>query len=356
MRQSASWSIGLGRWGGVQLRVHMFFWLFAAFTLFLSWSRSSMIGRGNLTWVVAAGIGIWFISLLLHECGHLLTALRFGGESEQIVIWPFGGLEPPRPLPDPRHEFAMHLAGPLVNAGLCLISGIVVAMHAGGDVGGLLNPLAPKNLLEPPNASWLLIGAKLTCWINCVLWLANLLPAFPFDGGRAMRAGLLATRPDLSPRRAVLLVTSLAKVVAFVLIVIALLMWSNETNPLIPVWFSLVLLAILLYFSARQEEERIDEVESEEQLFGYDFSQGYTSLERSTPSQPEPIGPFRRWLQERRQARLEQQRELEQEEERRVDEILGRLHEHGMESLSVEERLLLQRVSQRYRHRQERSN
>ena len=353
MRSSASWSIGLGRWGGVQLRVHMFFWLFAAFTLFLCFSRAP--ARDNLPWVVLAGIGIWFVSLVLHELGHLLTALRFGGDSDQIVIFPFGGLHPPRSPVDPRHELAMHLAGPLVNAALCLIAGIVVAIHDKGNVAGLLNPLAPKELVAPSTASWLLIGAKLTCWINYVLWLANLLPAFPFDGGRAMRAALLASRPDLSPARAVLLVTSLAKIVAFILIIVALLMWSSNTNPLIPVWFSLVLLAILLYFSARHEEERAEDVETEDQLFGYDFSEGYTSLERSS-SQTEQAGPFRRWLQERREARQEQQREVELEEERRVDEVLGRLHEHGMDSLSIEERLLLQRVSQRYRHRQERSN
>lgn len=355
MRSSASWSIGLGRWGGVQLRVHMFFCLFAVFTLFLlSWS-GRFADRANLAWIVLAGIGIWFISLVLHELGHLLTAVRFGGDSDLIVIFPFGGLHPPRAPADPRHELAMHLAGPLVNASLCLIAGLIVSFHDKGNVAGLLNPLNPKELLAPDTASWLLIGAKLTCWINYVLWLANLLPAFPFDGGRAMRAALLASRPDLSPARAVLLVTSLAKIVAFILIIVAVLMWSKPSESVLPVWFSLVLLAILMYFSARHEEERTEDVETEDQLFGYDFSEGYTSLERSS-TQTEQTGPFRRWLQERKEARQEQQRELEQEEERRVDEILGRLHEHGMDSLSIEERLLLQRVSQRYRHRQERSN
>ena len=174
--------------------------------------------------------------------------------------------------------------------------------------------------------------------------------------GAVARAAILAVRPDLAPQRAVLLVTSLAKIVALVLVLIALLMWSDKTNPVVPVWFSLVLLAIMLYFSARQEEDRVVEANLEDPSFGYDFSQGFTSLERTSRSPTESAGPFRRWLDERRQARLQQQRDLEEEEERRVDEILGRLHEHGMESLSGEERSLLQRVSQRYRHRQERPN
>lgn len=354
MRNSASWSTSLGRWGGVQVRVHLLFWIFAACTIYLSSTRQAPAGGPPLPVAAAGIIGILFISLLLHEFGHFLAALQLGGDCEQIVIWPLGGLSPPRPPADVRHELAMHLAGPLANAAVCIVAGIVVSMHDGAHVKDLLNPLAPRNLFDPPGASLLLVTAKLTLWINYVLWLVNLLPAFPFDGGRVFRAAVLATRPDLSAQRVVLLVTSLAKIAALVLVLIALLMWSDKSNPIVPVWFSLVLLALMLYFSARQEEERVVELNLEDPTFGYDFSQGFTSLERSSQSSTESVGPFRRWLDERRQARLQQQRELEEEEERRVDEILGRLHEHGMESLSGEERSLLQRVSQRYRHRQER--
>jgi Zn-dependent protease len=334
----------------------MLFWLFAACTLYLSSSHVVSSADANLTWVAAGFIGILLVSLLLHECGHFFTAVQFGGDSDLIVLWPLGGLNPPRPPAEPRHELAMHLAGPLVNAALCVVAGLVVYWHDPKAVVGLLNPLAPVGLIEQPNTGVFLTAAKLTCWINCVLWLVNLLPAFPFDGGRALRAAIVATRPDFSARRAVFFVTSLAKVVAFVLILIALLMWSDKTNKIVPVWFSLVVLAIMLYFSARQEEERAVDTGSEDDLFGYDFSQGFTSLERTSQSHTEMAGPFRRWLEERRQARLQQQRELEEEEERRVDEILGRLHKDGMESLSGEERSLLERVSQRYRHRQERSS
>lgn len=354
MRNSASWSTSIGWWGGVRMRVHVLFWVFAAFTLLISSSPLAASSSHNLTGLAALGIGILLVSALLHEWGHLLTARHFGGEGDLIVIWPLGGLEPLRPPADPRHELAMHLAGPLVNAGLCALSGIVVAVYAGTDVFGLLHPLAPRGLLDQPGSNWILAVAKLSCWINCVLWVANLLPAFPFDGGRALRSALIAARPDLSPRRVVLLVTSLAKVAAVVLVAVAIFNWSKPSHQIIPLWFSLVMLAILLYFSARQEEEQSSDLESEDQPFGYDFSQGFTSLERSH-EKDEPTGPFRKWLAERREARLRQQRQQEQEEEHRVDEILGRLHEHGMESLSAEERSLLQRVSQRYRHRQERS-
>jgi hypothetical protein len=86
-------------------------------------------------------------------------------------------------------------------------------------------------------------------------------------------------------------------------------------------------------------------------LFGYDFSQGYTSLERSTTRHEAQVGPITRWIQRRRQARFQRQREVEAEEERRVDDILVRLHTHGIDSLSDEDRSLLKRVSARYRQR-----
>jgi Zn-dependent protease len=334
----------------------MLFWLFAVGTVFWSSTRPpAESGSYHLAWATAGIIGILFISVLLHELGHFYAAVQFGGDSDLILLWPLGGLNPPRPPFDSRQELAVHLAGPLVNAALCAAAGCIVAVHEQANVVDLLNPFAPRNLLEPQGGGPLLVAAKLTCWINCVLWLANLLPAFPFDGGRALRAGILAARPDFSTQRALFLVTSLAKIVAVVLVGVALVMWSDESPQAVPVWLSLVLLAMMLYFSARQEEERTVDDDSEDRPFGYDFSQGFTSLERSSRPEREPAGLIRRWLDERRSARLQQQRELELEEEKRADEILGRLHEHGLNSLSAEERSLLDRVSRRYRHRQDRT-
>ena len=157
--------------------------------------------------------------------------------------------------------------------------------------------------------------------------------------------------PDSSPHRARFIVATLAKVTAFALVVIAILVRDQMTDGFVPLWFALVVLAIFLYFGAKQEEGPREEIDSEDELFGYDFSRGYTSLEQSSERQQAQPGPFARWLEERKSAKLQREQEIEQEEERRADELLGRLHEKGMDSLSDEERSLLKRVSARYRER-----
>jgi hypothetical protein len=232
-------------------------------------------------------------------------------------------------------------------------AGAVTAAHVGSEWVGLLHPLSPQGLFTfPLETSAILLTAKLAFWFNWVLLLVNLLPAFPFDGGRALRSALVASNPEIRPRRAAHLVATFAKFAALGLLALAALWWSDKSNTVMPVWFSLVLLAMFLYFSARQEEDRADESEPDEELFGYDFSQGYTSLERTSEVHPEHISPFRRWLEERRQNRERRKKQVEADEERRVDEILSRLHDQGIDSLSAEDRSLLKRVSQRLRHRQ----
>ena len=151
-------------------------------------------------------------------------------------------------------------------------------------------------------------------------------------------------------------VATLAKIAALALLIFAAFQGryftaTEEAPAQIPMWFSLALLAIFLFFSAKHEEDRVEEVESDDDLFGYDFSQGYLSLEQNTKPRPPHEGPFKRWLERKRREKRRRQSEMEQEEERRVDGILERLHEKGMEHLSHEEQLLLKRVSHRYRQR-----
>ncbi len=325
----------------------MLFLVFAACTLYLS---RSVIETASSEFVgIAAGsLGILLLSVLLHELGHYLAAIRSGSEVDEIVIGPLGGFTSMSAPESPRAECLIHLAGPLVNLLLCLLCSIPLLVEEPAGLLSLLHPLAPENLVEGTLTQQIF---KLCFWINWVLLLLNLLPAFPFDGGRALRAALSALRPDVAPGHAAFIVANLAKVAAVGLLALAWLLRHDTSNPSLPLWFSLMLLAIFLFFSAKQEEDRSQEPDEENDLFGYDFSQGFTSLEKGGAEAKASSGPVRRWIERRRRVRAQRQRQIEAEEERRVDDILARLHDQGINEISEDDRSLLKRVSARYRQR-----
>ena len=348
MHDFSIWSLNLGRWSGIRVRLHAFFLLFAVGTIFLS----TRTGSGDMVWIGALGILILFVSVLLHELGHCYTALRLGGHAEEIVIGPLGGLAPVSVPHEAQHELITSLAGPMVNFVIWLTVAPLLFLLSDHSLMGLLSPLAPQNLVE---GTPLVIGLKLTFWLNWVLVLVNLLPTFPFDGSGALRAILW---PAIGYRDAVVWVSRTAKIIALGFCVIAWWTYGRELAgleaevTLVPSWVPLVLMAIFLFFSANHDVTKLDRAELDEELFGYDFSQGYTSLQRGEEVSPdEREGLLERWRKRRREGKEQARQEKESTEERRVDEILDRLHKVGMNSLSEEDRAILHRVSARIRDR-----
>jgi hypothetical protein len=149
----------------------------------------------------------------------------------------------------------------------------------------------------------------------------------------------------------------LAKVTAVVLMVIAIFLFGQVGKSSGPAWFALLLLGIFIFFSARNEERQPPRSANDDLCLGYDFSEGYTSLERSSPQnantkiEKAETGPIAGWLQRRREHRARRLREIEADEDGRVDEILARVHELGYQSLTSEEQAILQRASVRYQKR-----
>jgi hypothetical protein len=111
-----------------------------------------------------------------------------------------------------------------------------------------------------------------------------------------------------------------------------------------------VFLAIFIYVSCKHQWIVL-ETGGEDSLFGYDFSQGYTSLERDQPPPPRRPGWFRRWLQRRAAQKLQREQETREAEERRLDELLEKVQREGIGALTDEERRFMKRVSDRYRNR-----
>jgi Zn-dependent protease len=349
MRDHSQWSVSLGRWGGVQVRLHLFLILFAAFTLYLSWVAAQQPQFGEYVWIGCLSLIILTLSVLAHEWGHVWAAQRLGGVVDQIVLWPLGGMLTPERPREPQADLIIQLAGPLTNFALALLCVPLLLLDDAAAFRQLLNPLQPVGLTE--GSAWV-VTWKLWFWVNYTLGLVNLFPAFPFDGGRIFRAALLLRWGEAQRPRVLRVVWLAAQISVIGLLVAAWLTRDWQPQSLLPTWFALVLLAIFLFFSAQNEhQKKATALEHEDLPFGYDFSQGYTSLERSYDGTQEDPGPISRWLEERREARNKRQQEIEQEEDRRMDEILARISVHGLQSLSAEERSLLERVSARYRHR-----
>lgn len=341
MRDLLSWNLPLGRWAGVQVRLHVFFILFAVVVL-----QFCTLGNRDLLWHGVAVLFLLCASVLAHEFGHCMAAVKVGGQPDQILIWPFGGLAQISISRDPGAERIIAVAGPLVNAAICTILAPILVMTRGDQPGLLLkliNPIVPP--VEAGVFDWIQC-VRLAFWLNWVLVVVNMLPAFPLDGGRILRSLLW---PRFGYRTSVLYVARAAKIAAVGIWILAVYLHSlsNYQFAMAP----LALLGVFLFFSARQEAERLREQDVDEDASGYDFSQGYASLDQSEATRRPTPGPVRQWLENRRAARLQRQIQLAEEEERKADEVLARLHESGLSSLSEDDRALLDRVSARLRSR-----
>ncbi|MEA2723381.1 MAG: hypothetical protein QOH59_1152 [Gemmatimonadales bacterium] len=173
------WVYSIGRIAGTEIKVHL------TFVLFLIWWTLDGYQAGGPTGALRAALLLLalFACILLHEFGHILMARRFGVRTPDVILLPIGGVARLERIPDePRQELLIALAGPAVTAVLALIFYLMLRLTGGNAEVDQLSPIAPF-------LSQLLVT-------NVWLLLFNLIPAFPMDGGRVLRA-LLATRLGL---------------------------------------------------------------------------------------------------------------------------------------------------------------
>lgn len=169
-----AWSFAIGTVRGTVIRIHV------TFFLLLAWIGAMHAMHGGLAEAVAGivFVAVVFGCVLLHELGHAAAARRYGIATPDITLLPIGGLARLESIPEePWREIFVAVAGPAVNVGIC----ILIALLLGGVPG-------PEEGLtvEDPAAGFL----PRLFWVNAFLVLFNLLPAFPMDGGRVLRAVL----------------------------------------------------------------------------------------------------------------------------------------------------------------------
>jgi Zn-dependent protease len=354
MREQPGWTVSLGRWKHVQVRLHLFVLLAVVCTLYLSWLAAKRDGEQGLIWISILSLVVLAAGIAAHVIGHLYAAMQLEERIDGIVLGPLGDFASRASVADPRAALLIAAAGPAMNLLLALACAPLLWLAGGSGDIRLLHPLSPSLLTD--GSTWV-VALKLGIWINWMLAIVNLLPAYPFDGGPMTHAIVQLISPQSSPRRVRRIVARVGMLAAAVLLLIAVVMRSGESAQVAPPWLVPLVLATIVFCSALQEPARENSLRlpDDDSLFGYDFSQGYTSLARS--EQPpeggdEDSGPLERWLDTRREARRAKQEQIEAEEDALVDEILARVHERGMHSLSLEERSLLERAAARYRTRE----
>ena len=178
-----SWSIKLFKVKGIDIKIHLTFFLILIWAAY-QWSISTGEGLMGAVFGIAATL-LLFASVTLHEFGHSLQALKYGITVHDITLMPMGGLARIDEIPeDPMKEIRIAIAGPLVNF---IIAGVLFI------IGLLLNTRAIISLDELYSSigqvSWNGMLAYLTM-TNLLLGLFNLVPAYPMDGGRILRASL----------------------------------------------------------------------------------------------------------------------------------------------------------------------
>lgn len=224
-----SWSFKLGRIFGIPIFIH---WTFLILIAYLVYGHSV---RGDDLAATAEGVGFVlaiFGCVVLHELGHALAARRYGVQTTDIILLPIGGVARLQRIPErPSEELVVALAGPAVN--LVIAGGLFLA--------GVRVPtdMAPGTfLIAGPFLSRLM-------FINVFLLLFNLLPAFPMDGGRVLRALLAMVMPYAKATRAA------ASVGQFMAIVFGFLGLTG--NPF------LLLIALFVWIGAEAEARQVEE-------------------------------------------------------------------------------------------------
>jgi Zn-dependent protease/predicted transcriptional regulator len=222
------WSWKVGRFAGIDVYVHATFWLL------IGWIAVSHILQGDPALQTLAAIAFilaLFACVVLHEFGHALTARRYGIKTRDITLLPIGGLARLERMPEqPIQELWVALAGPAVNV---VIAALLFAFLT------ITNALEPLERLSVTSGSFV----ERLMAVNISLVLFNLLPAFPMDGGRVVRA-LLAMRMEYT--RATQIAASLGQVMAFVFGFLGLF-----TNPF------LIFIALFVWIGAAQEASMV---------------------------------------------------------------------------------------------------
>ena len=222
------WSLKIAKLAGIDIFIHFTFFILLTWVAFIQWKLNGSIGAAFTGVVFILAI---FACVVLHEFGHALAAKKYGIKTKDIILLPIGGVARLEKMPNqPIQELWVALAGPAVNVGIAAL--LAVYLWA-------TRTFTPDNQLAIATVP----VVERIMGVNIFLILFNMIPAFPMDGGRVLRA-LLATR--LAYIRATRISANLGQAIALLFGVIGLFY-----NPI------LLFIAFFVWMGAAQETRMI---------------------------------------------------------------------------------------------------
>ena len=353
MTDVLSWSIDLGRWFGVQVRIHYFLVFFI-----LSRLLSAALAPGHVTAPTVCWLSLLVVVLALHELGHALMARYHDHEPEDVQLWPLGNLVLPGPARS-SDSVIVAAAGLLTSGTLAIVTAVLLAMMGSQMVfnpfGYYTEAVKMVDSGSPSIASGVQAPALTPLWwlgwfgyLNWIVFLANLIPAYPLDGGRILR--VIFARSSIGLTRDNPYAQWTARSFAGILVLVGLIKFFTIQFD---AGLILIFLAVLIELIVRTESRMLEDGGFyEDGVFGYDFSEGYTSLEANTAKvRPVRESALKRWRRRRSEARRQRRAEREAADEMRLDEILDKVYQHGKASLTDDEQRFLFQVSSKLRNR-----
>lgn len=321
-----SWAVPLYRAWRIRVRVHVVFVIFVIAELIYALLTPQTMGIGFM----ALAMGALFVIVLLHEYGHCIACRSVGGEADEILMWPLGGLASCMPPETPRAHLITTLGGPAVNV-LLIVPTTVGVLFAGGGVSEIIfNPFAPGETIAQMNAPtnralWTLIAVWWVHYLNLVLLGFNvLLPMFPLDGGRIVQA-LVWMRAGREP--SLRISTTVGLVCAVCVLVVAMV--ASQTMLM-----GIAIFAGIVCWIERRRLDAVDELGGP----AIDLSAAFEHPDRIRDDELDPRRDRTRPKQERLQ--------------RELDRILAKIADTGMDSLTARERRVLRRETARRRRTQ----
>lgn len=329
-----SWSVSIGRYFGINVRIHVILLLFIVVQLFRASIGDNTPIDLYYTSIVLLSL---FLLILLHEFGHCAACRSTGGVADEILMWPLGGLAYCRP-PD---RWTAHLwtviGGPLVN----FVFAVIFALILGFTVGVWWGVAIPNPMGLPRDGPWWDHAAEwqrilsLVAWINMILLLFNvLLPLFPMDGGRIVQALLWA---KLGYVRSMRIAVRVGYIGAIVLALFTIIFADTLGASNAILLFSIALFGGFTCWSTYKQLQYTEEV------MGFSHDEYALGIGREN-DEDRPKAPSKR-AQLRARKRAETERRASEE----LDRLLEKIKTEGMGSLSGRERRWLQTQTKKRR-------